>query len=82
MQAFSKQQLIDALNAQSSDLATLQSLVTGLLPVDSRQPWPGQRRCGLPARPRGGHRQFRQQSGNQADERLILHLAEIVREQP
>lgn len=30
MQAFSKQQLIDALNAQSSDLATLQSLVMGL----------------------------------------------------
>ncbi len=29
MQAFSKQQLIDALNAQSSDLATLQSLVMG-----------------------------------------------------
>lgn len=30
MQALSKQQLIDALNAQSSDLATLQSLVMGL----------------------------------------------------
>ncbi|HBP6768430.1 TPA: hypothetical protein L6B25_28135 [Pseudomonas aeruginosa] len=79
MQAFSKQQLIDALNAQSSDLATLQSLVMGLWIRDSH----GQASVDAAfQRAREEARQFRQQSGNQADERLILQLAEIVREQP
>ncbi len=81
MQAFSKQQLIDALNAQSSDLATLQSLVMGLYLWirDSH----GQASVDAAfQRAREEARQFRQQSGNQADERLILQLAEIVREQP
>ncbi len=80
MQAFSKQQLIDALNAQSSDLATLQSLVMGLYLWirDSH----GQASVDAAfQRAREEARQF-QKSGNQADERLILHLAEIVREQP
>ncbi|HBO3039888.1 TPA: hypothetical protein L4R07_005062 [Pseudomonas aeruginosa] len=81
MQAFSKQQLIDALNAQSSDLATLQSLVMGLYLWirDSH----GQASVDAAfQRAREEARQFRQESGNQADERLILQLAEIVREQP
>lgn len=80
MQAFSKQQLIDALNAQSSDLATLQSLVMGLYlwirdshgqaSVDAAFQRARERQAIPPA------------GGNQADERLILQLAEIVREQP
>lgn len=80
MQAFSKQQLIDALNAQSSDLATLQSLVMGLYLWirDSH----GQASVDAAFQRAREARQFRQQSGNQADERLILQLAEIVREQP
>ncbi len=71
----------DALNAQSSDLATLQSLVMGLYLWirDSH----GQASVDAAfQRAREEARQFRQQSGNQADERLILQLAEIVREQP
>ncbi|HGM5693281.1 TPA: hypothetical protein ACKPZG_005761 [Pseudomonas aeruginosa] len=80
MQAFSKQQLIDALNAQSSDLATLQSLVMGLYLWirDSH----GQASVDAAFQRAREEARLRQQSGNQADERLILHLAEIVREQP
>ncbi|AVK07158.1 MULTISPECIES: hypothetical protein [Pseudomonas aeruginosa group] len=81
MQAFTRQQLIDALNAQSSDLATLQSLIVGLYLWirDSH----GQASVDAAfQRAREEARQFRRQAGNQADERLILQLAEIIREQP
>ncbi|MGV8546189.1 hypothetical protein ACV35P_30100, partial [Pseudomonas aeruginosa] len=71
MQTFSKQQLIDALNAQSSDLTTLQSLVMGLYLWNRHSHGQASVDAAF-QRAREKARQFRQQSRNQPDARLIL----------